>query len=1534
MPFQPLTLRALAVASLALLAGCPAPSGPSSMTLTPLLSSVAVGQTATLEVKVKDASGAEHTLAGSDVTWASAQADVVSVTATDSGGEVKGLKAGSSSITATAQGMSAVATVVVSAASLASLSLDPATATLGVGGAVQVHAAGAWSDQTTGDVTGRATWSSSDVAVATVSQGLVKARGAGTATITARVGTVEATLTVTVTPAKLLALSVTPPLASVPKGYTAQFTVVGTYTDHSTSDLTATAEWSTSDAAVATVDAAGLHPGRAAGLTPGTATITAKKDGLSASAALTVTPAALTAIEVTPTDPTIARGASVQLAATGRWTDGSTRDITSEVAWTSSSPGVASVGNTAGTKGLALGVGGGVSLLAAQKDGLQGTTRLTVTVATLVSITINPRVATMPMGLTQQYTASGKWSDNTTQDLTDQVTWLTTGPGVATASNNAGSRGLVTGLAVGRVSLMAILGPVSDVVTLSVTPARPVSLAVTPLAASVAKGLTQQFVAVASLSDGTTRDVTTAASWSSSDTALATVTSTAASAGKATAVQVGAVTLTAAYLGLTGTSTFTVTAAQLASVSLSPAALSVGKGSTRQFVAMGTYTDGTSRDLTATATWTSSVPATATVSNAAGSQGLLTAVALGSTVLSATVSGQTATATVTVTAATLSSLAITPPNPSLAKGTVQALTATGTYSDGTTQDLTATASWTSSVPNTVAVGNTAGVKGKATAVALGNATVTATSGGITGTVNVSVTAATLVSLAVTPATPSVALGLTKDLVATGTYTDNSTQVLTAQVTWASSDAAVAQVSNAGGSEGQVSAVAQGTASVSATLGLVSGATTVTVTAAVLQSVALSPTNPSVAIGTMRALTATATFSDNTTVDVTAQATWTSGATGVATVGNAPGTTGQVTGVAQGSAIISATYLGKTGTTTASVSAATLTGIGVTPSARTLPGGVVVQYTATGTFTDSSTQDLTTQVTWASSDPLVATVSNAAGSVGQVTTVAPGPTTLTATLGLVSGTTGLTVSTATLTGVAVLPVSPSVAAGQTRQFTALGTWSDFSTMDVTAQATWSSADLATMTISNAAGTHGRAQAVAVGTSTISATFGGQSGSTVATVTPAVLVSIAVTPTAPSLAKGLTQALVATGAYSDTTTADLTTQVTWASTNPAAATVSGAVGSQGLVTAVAVGTTTVSATLGTVTGSTPVTVSAAQVVSVAVTPATATVARGAMQPYTATATMTDGTTPDQTANATWSSADVGVATVSNAAGSKGQVTGVSAGTGVVITATLQGKSGTATVDVTGPGLVGITVGAATLALPVGVTAKLVAKLGYSDGTSVALSGSETWSSDNTGVLTAANGTVLGVAAGTAVVTITDGANSGSVSIAVGTCHPVINEIQAAESSSLLTNEWAEIFNPCAQAVPVGGGHLKYLSSSGTTPIALVDFTPGLLAPAGGFLVFKNAAFTSLVADGTWTTDIGGNGNMGLLDAATTAVKIDSVGWGTNPTKLDYVEGGTGRTAPAMTASLGNSIGRNATGTDTDDNKADFTLKAAPTPRAVNN
>ena len=124
------------------------------------------------------------------------------------------------------------------------------------------------------------------------------------------------------------------------------------------------------------------------------------------------------------------------------------------------------------------------------------------------------------------------------------------------------------------------------------------SIQVTAGNSSIAKGTMEPFSATATYADGTVKDITSSVTWSSENTAVATITS----GGVVTGVATGSAIIQAVFSGVTGKMTLTVTAATLASISVTAANPSIAKGLTEQFTATGTFSDGTTQNLTATAT--------------------------------------------------------------------------------------------------------------------------------------------------------------------------------------------------------------------------------------------------------------------------------------------------------------------------------------------------------------------------------------------------------------------------------------------------------------------------------------------------------------------------------------------------------------------------------------------------------------------------------------------------------------------------------------------------------------------------------------------------------------------------------------------------------------------------------------------------------------------------------------------------------------------------------------------------------------------
>ena len=267
-------------------------------------------------------------------------------------------------------------------------------------------------------------------------------------------------------------------------------------------------------------------------------------------------------------------------------------------------------------------------------------------------------------------------------------------------------------------------------------------------------------------------------------------------------------------------------AATLSTLAITPASATVATGATQQLVATATYSDGTARDVSATSAWTSAAPASASVGAATG---LATGVAPGSATITAAFGGKTASANLTVGGVALTAIAVLPQNPVVPVAATRQLAVRATYSDASTADVTAGAAFVSATPAMASVAS----GGLVTGVAAGSSIVTASFGGISANTTVTVPAVTLSSIAVTPASASVAVGAQQQFIATATYSDLSNAVISAS--WSSNTPANATISNSGLATG----VAAGTTTISASFGGKSGSALLTVTAVAIPPVIAS-----------------------------------------------------------------------------------------------------------------------------------------------------------------------------------------------------------------------------------------------------------------------------------------------------------------------------------------------------------------------------------------------------------------------------------------------------------------------------------------------------------------------------------------------------------------------------------------------------------------------------------------------------------------------------------------------------------------------
>ncbi len=257
-------------------------------------------------------------------------------------------------------------------------------------------------------------------------------------------------------------------------------------------------------------------------------------------------------------------------------------------------------------------------------------------VVTLKSLSISPATSTVVLGGGQQFTVTGYYSDKSQRDLTQTAKWASVQPTIATIS----SPGMVVTKQAGTATITAASGAVSDSATLTVSTPTLVSLTVSPASPSVPKGDTQRFAATGTFSDQSTQDVTSTVVWTTSAAGIASING----AGLATGLGVGKATITATSNSITGVDSLTVTPPVLTSIAITPAKSSVGLGNNEQLSLTGTFSDGSTQDLTSSATWKSVKPAVATITQS----GLAISWSIGTTGFSAGSGGLSASGTIVV----------------------------------------------------------------------------------------------------------------------------------------------------------------------------------------------------------------------------------------------------------------------------------------------------------------------------------------------------------------------------------------------------------------------------------------------------------------------------------------------------------------------------------------------------------------------------------------------------------------------------------------------------------------------------------------------------------------------------------------------------------------------------------------------------------------------------------------------------------------------------------------------------------------------
>lgn len=453
---------------------------------------------------------------------------------------------------------------------------------------------------------------------------------------------------------------VTPKESTLPIGFELQLKaeklmMTGLVVDVTTSN---DISWSSSDDSIATVDSAGIVT---AGVNTGTVTIKASGHfsggDVEGTAVIHVVDTTVDLVTVTPSQASVAVGLSQAFTAIATFSDGQVLDITKQsiTDWSSSNPYVASISNSEVDKGVAKGELAGSSTITGSVSGLQDIAELEVVSVDRASVSIDPQSQSIPVGLSQAFSATALLSNGETVVITTDgaFVWSVSNPEIASISNEIGTKGVAKGLSVGTTDV-TISGQfngqlIQSSATLVITDEDVTELEIQQESPIIPVGLTAQFKARAKLSSGEWFDVTKddAISWSSTNSDRVTISNSRANKGEARALSLGRVGITA-YAEINGkilrdTVGAEVVDAIIVGFNVSPKPQNtldtpqIPVGETKQFKADAIMSDGSLKDVTndQNTLWISENTSVADVSNDTQSKGLARAVGEGTSMISA-----------------------------------------------------------------------------------------------------------------------------------------------------------------------------------------------------------------------------------------------------------------------------------------------------------------------------------------------------------------------------------------------------------------------------------------------------------------------------------------------------------------------------------------------------------------------------------------------------------------------------------------------------------------------------------------------------------------------------------------------------------------------------------------------------------------------------------------------------------------------------------------------------------------------------------
>ncbi|MEH0689922.1 Ig-like domain-containing protein [Vibrio cholerae] len=590
---------------------------------------------------------------------------------------------------------------------IASLLISPQSTAIPAGKEVQYQVMAVMSNGTSKNVTDKVKWEVSDNSLLSIDPSTAKGKAliVGDVLVTAEVDGVKSPAArVAILNSMVVSLSVEG-CERIVLGDAARCTAFAYMTDGSKANVTGQSVWTINNESIAEVDYQIF--GQLNSKNVGRTTVNANLSGLQASLDVEVVPAEVRQIQITPASVDGVIGFTYQYEAKGIYSDGTTRDVTTEVEWVATDGSV----GTVSPSGLLTTIGSGDSLINAKKDGItSNTSSVKVSNIQLVSMQFSPPTINLPVGPVENVTLVGTFNDGSTRDMSDVSTVQYSFSDASVATREVrNSQAVMLGLKQGATIAKASFNGVdSNDINVNIVNATLESISISPDRSEGPQGIEQAYTALGQYSDQSIYNVTNSVNWNTNDAAIASITSY----GVLSAKSKGVAYITASY-NSSGTLIesnqveFIVTDAEIVSLSITPtsATLPLGDSFNITYTAIAELSDGRTIDVSENGSlvwhtkddfaWAGSGNNVSEFARGNFKPNQLTGVNRGTNIAYATIAKiRSNDSNVSVLDATVVDLEISTQNvETIAGHTTTQFFATALLSDGSKSNVTSTASW-------------------------------------------------------------------------------------------------------------------------------------------------------------------------------------------------------------------------------------------------------------------------------------------------------------------------------------------------------------------------------------------------------------------------------------------------------------------------------------------------------------------------------------------------------------------------------------------------------------------------------------------------------------------------------------------------------------------------------------------------------------------------------------------------------------------------------------------------------------------------